>query len=66
MNHVTIYHDPDCGTPRNTPAMIRNAGVEPTVIEYLKNPPDRVLAHPILTTRLVVVTSQDHRVTAAS
>lgn len=38
---VTIYHNPDCGTSRNTLAMIRNAGVEPDVIEYLKTPPDR-------------------------
>jgi len=38
---VTIYHNPDCGTSRNTLALIRNAGVEPTVIEYLKAPPDR-------------------------
>jgi arsenate reductase len=39
---VTIYHNPDCGTSRNTLAMIRQSGVEPTVIEYLKNPPDRI------------------------
>ena len=38
---VTIYHNPACGTSRNTLAIIRNAGVEPTVIEYLKTPPDR-------------------------
>lgn len=38
---VTIYHNPDCGTSRNTLAMIRNAGIEPDVIEYLKNPPSR-------------------------
>lgn len=38
---VTIYHNPDCGTSRNTLAMIRQSGVEPTVIEYLKNPPSR-------------------------
>jgi arsenate reductase len=38
---VTIYHNPECGTSRNTLALIRNAGVEPTVIEYLKTPPDR-------------------------
>jgi arsenate reductase len=38
---VTIYHNPACGTSRNVLALIRNAGVEPTVIEYLKNPPDR-------------------------
>lgn len=39
--NVTIYHNPDCGTSRNTLAMIRNAGIEPTVIEYLKTPPGR-------------------------
>jgi arsenate reductase (glutaredoxin) len=38
---VTIYHNPDCGTSRNTLAMIRNAGIEPTIIEYLKTPPTR-------------------------
>lgn len=38
---VTIYHNAACGTSRNTLALIRNAGVEPTVIEYLKTPPDR-------------------------
>jgi arsenate reductase len=38
---VIIYHNPDCGTSRNTLAMIRNAGIEPEIIEYLKNPPDR-------------------------
>jgi arsenate reductase len=38
---VTIYHNPACGTSRNVLAMIRNAGIEPTVIEYLKTPPSR-------------------------
>jgi arsenate reductase (glutaredoxin) len=38
---VTIYHNPVCGTSRNTLALMRNAGVEPTIIEYLKVPPDR-------------------------
>jgi arsenate reductase len=38
---ITIYHNPKCGTSRNTLAMIRNAGVEPTVIEYLTHPPSR-------------------------
>jgi arsenate reductase len=38
---ITIYHNPKCGTSRNTLAMIRNAGIEPQVIEYLDNPPDR-------------------------
>jgi arsenate reductase len=41
MTDVTIYHNPECGTSRNTLALIRNAGVEPTVIEYLKTPPTR-------------------------
>lgn len=41
MTHITIYHNPACGTSRNVLALIRNAGVEPTIIEYLKTPPDR-------------------------
>ena len=41
MPPVTIYHNPQCGTSRNTLAIIRNSGVEPEVIEYLKTPPDR-------------------------
>ncbi|RAI32613.1 arsenate reductase (glutaredoxin) [Rhodoplanes serenus] len=40
---VIIYHNPQCGTSRNTLAMIRNAGIEPHVIEYLKCPPSRAL-----------------------
>lgn len=38
---VTLYHNPACGTSRKTLELIRNAGIEPTVIEYLKSPPDR-------------------------
>ena len=38
---VTIYHNPDCGTSRNTLAMIRGAGIEPEVVLYVENPPDR-------------------------
>jgi arsenate reductase len=38
---VTIYHNPACGTSRNTLAMIRDAGIEPRVVEYLKTPPSR-------------------------
>jgi arsenate reductase len=38
---VTIYHNPGCGTSRNVLALIRNAGVEPHIIEYLRTPPDR-------------------------
>ena len=40
---VVIYHNPDCGTSRNTLALIRNAGIEPHVVEYLKTPPARAL-----------------------
>jgi len=42
MNDITIYHNPKCGTSRNTLALIRNSGAEPRVIEYLKTPPSRV------------------------
>jgi arsenate reductase len=42
-NDVVIYHNPDCGTSRNTLAMIRAAGIEPHVVEYLKTPPARAL-----------------------
>ncbi|MDV3458259.1 arsenate reductase (glutaredoxin) [Sphingomonas sp. HF-S4] len=38
---IIIYHNPECGTSRNTLAMIRNAGIEPHVVEYLKTPPAR-------------------------
>ena len=38
---VTLYHNPACGTSRNTLALIRAAGIEPTIIEYLETPPDR-------------------------
>jgi len=38
---ITIYHNPACGTSRNTLALIRNSGCEPTVIHYLETPPDR-------------------------
>ncbi len=41
MDNVTIYHNPACGTSRNTLGLIRNASIEPNVIEYLKTPPDR-------------------------
>ena len=40
---VVIYHNPDCGTSRNTLGLIRNAGIEPHVVEYLKTPPSRAL-----------------------
>ncbi|WP_341904884.1 arsenate reductase (glutaredoxin) [Polaromonas sp. YR568] len=41
MPRITIYHNPQCGTSRNTLALIRNSGEEPEVIEYLNNPPSR-------------------------
>jgi arsenate reductase len=40
---VIIYHNPDCGTSRNTSGLIRNAGIEPHIVEYLKTPPSRIL-----------------------
>jgi arsenate reductase len=40
---IVIYHNPECGTSRNTLAMIRNAGIEPHIVEYLKTPPSRAL-----------------------
>ncbi|MBQ1498905.1 MAG: arsenate reductase (glutaredoxin) [Sphingomonas sp.] len=43
MTDIILYHNPDCGTSRNTLAMIRNAGLEPHVIEYLKTPPSRAM-----------------------
>ncbi len=39
--NATIYHNPNCGTSRNTLALIRHAGIEPTIIEYLRDPPSR-------------------------
>lgn len=41
MTNITIYHNPDCGTSRNTLALIRNSGVEPTIVLYLVTPPTR-------------------------
>ena len=45
---VIIYHNPDCGTSRNTLALIRNAGVEPHVIEYLQTPPSRAMLRDLI------------------
>ena len=45
---IVIYHNPECGTSRNTLAMIRNAGIEPHVIEYLKTPPSRALLEQLI------------------
>ena len=41
MSQVTIYHNPQCGTSRNTLGLIRNAGIEPAIVEYLEHPPAR-------------------------
>ena len=48
MSTITIYHNPACGTSRNVLALIRNSGEEPTVIEYLKTPPDRPILERLL------------------
>lgn len=45
---IVIYHNPSCGTSRNTLAMIRNAGIEPHVVEYLKTPPSRAMLESLL------------------
>src|SRR3546814_20537845 len=45
---IIIYHNPECGTSRNTLALIRNAGIEPHVVEYLKTPPSRPLIEQLL------------------
>lgn len=45
---IIIYHNPECGTSRNVLALIRNAGVEPHVIEYLKTPPSRILLQQLI------------------
>ena len=45
---VVIYHNPGCGTSRNVLALIRNAGIEPHVVEYLKTPPSRALLEQLI------------------
>jgi arsenate reductase len=52
---VIIYHNPDCGTSRNTLALILNAGIEPAIIEYLKTPPDRATLIDLITKSGVAV-----------
>lgn len=56
MSPVTIFHNPQCGTSRNTLALIRNAGIEPKVVLYLETPPDRETL-----TRLITQTGQPVR-----
>ena len=48
MTDIVIYHNPDCGTSRNTLAMIRNSGIEPHVVEYLKTPPSRSMLEQLI------------------
>lgn len=48
MTDIIIYHNPDCGTSRNALAMIRNAGIEPHVVEYLKTPPSRAMLESLI------------------
>ena len=48
MIDVIIYHNPECGTSRNTLGLIRNAGIEPHVIEYLKCPPNRAMLQSLI------------------
>lgn len=48
MHRITIYHNPKCGTSRNTLGLIRHSGTEPVVIEYLKDPPSRATLQSLL------------------
>ena len=48
MTDIIIYHNPECGTSRNTLAMIRHAGIEPHVVEYLKTPPSRAMLESLI------------------
>jgi arsenate reductase len=48
MADIIIYHNPECGTSRNTLAIIRNAGIEPHVVEYLKTPPSRAMLESLI------------------
>ncbi|MBF5091100.1 arsenate reductase (glutaredoxin) [Novosphingobium sp. NBM11] len=48
ITDIIIYHNPECGTSRNTLAMIRNAGIEPHVVEYLKTPPSREMLESLI------------------
>ena len=50
MTTITTYHNPDCGTSRNTLALIRNSGAQPVVIEYLKTPPSKARLQELLAT----------------
>ena len=49
MQNITIYHNPNCGTLRNTLALIKHQGIEPSVIQYLDNPPDETTLRDLMT-----------------
>ena len=49
MQNITIYHNPNCGTSRNTLALIKHQGIEPSVIQYLDNPPDETTLRDLIT-----------------
>ena len=49
MQNITIYHNPNCGTSRNTLALITHQGIEPSVIQYLDNPPDETTLRDLIT-----------------
>ncbi|RZJ25815.1 MAG: arsenate reductase (glutaredoxin) [Haliea sp.] len=55
MADITIYHNPQCGTSRNTLALIRNSGAEPEIIEYLKTPPSRETLQQLINSMAVPV-----------
>lgn len=48
MTDIIIYHNPECGTSRNTLALVRNAGIEPHIIEYLQTPPSRAMLEQLI------------------
>ncbi|MBG2801366.1 glutaredoxin-dependent arsenate reductase [Proteus sp. WDL240414] len=48
MSHITIYHNPNCGTSRNTLEMIRNSGIEPEIIHYLDTPPSKQILEKLI------------------
>ena len=49
MQNITIYHNPNCGTSRNTLALLKHQGIEPSVIQYLDNPPDETTLRDLIT-----------------
>ncbi len=49
MQNITIYHNPNCGTSRNTLALIKHQGIEPSIIQYLDNPPDVTTLRDLIT-----------------